>query len=90
MMPDYPIGSGDQLRAYLKALRKTRGMTQQDLADRLGVTRPRVWKIEQSPGDVTLANLLAVLTALGVELSIHDPQETNQKAPIPTPFGSWP
>lgn len=88
-MADYSIGSGEQLRAYLKALRKMRGMTQQDLADRLGVTRPRVWKIEQSPADVTLVNLLSVLTALGVQLTIHDPNEAKQDTPIPRPHGSW-
>ena len=88
-MADYPIANGEQLRAYLRALRKTRGMTQQDLASRLGVTRPRVWKIEQAPGDVTLTNLLSVLTALGVQLTIHDPQAPPQDAAIPTPRGSW-
>jgi DNA-binding XRE family transcriptional regulator len=88
-MADYPIASGEQLRAYLRALRKTRGMTQQDLANRLGVTRPRVWKIEQAPGDVTLTNLLSVLTALGVQLTIHDPQDSPQTAAIPKSHGSW-
>lgn len=88
-MGDYPIANGEQLRAYLRALRKTRGMTQQDLANRLGVTRPRVWKIEQAPGDVTLTNLLSVLAALGVQLTIHDPQESTQNAAIPTSHGHW-
>lgn len=88
-MADYPIANGEQLRAYLRALRKTRGMTQQDLANRLGVTRPRVWKIEQAPGDVTLTNLLSVLTALGVQLTVHDPQDSPQQVAIPTPHGSW-
>ncbi len=88
-MANFPIGSGEQLRAYLKALRKMRGMTQQDLADRLGVTRPRVWKIEQSPGDVTLTNLLSVFTALGVQLTLHDPGDAKRDPQIPTPRGSW-
>jgi transcriptional regulator with XRE-family HTH domain len=88
-MANYPIANGEQLRAYLRALRKTRGMTQQDLANRLGVTRPRVWKIEQAPGDVTLTNLLSVLTALGVQLTVHDPQDSPQDKAIPTPHGRW-
>ncbi|MFN8800768.1 MAG: helix-turn-helix domain-containing protein [Gemmatimonas sp.] len=88
-MADYPIANGEQLRAYLRALRKTRGMTQQDLANRLGVTRPRVWTFEQAPGEVSLSALLSVLTALGVQLTIHDPQAPPQDAAIPTPRGSW-
>lgn len=88
-MADYAIASEEQLRAYLRALRETRGMTQQELADRLGVSRPRVSKIERSPGDVTMANLLPVLTALGVQLTIHDPSRQGKQPAIPTPQGSW-
>ncbi|WP_396213865.1 helix-turn-helix domain-containing protein [Gemmatimonas sp.] len=88
-MADYTIGNIEQLQAYLQALRKTQGLTQQDLADRLGVSRPRVSKIERSPGDVTLGNLLPVLTALGVQLMIRDPNNAEKNADIPTPYGSW-
>lgn len=89
LMADYAIGSGEQLQAQLRALRETRGLTQQELADRLGVTRSRVSKIERSPGDVTLANLLPVLTALGVQLTIRDLGRPENNAVIPTPQGSW-
>lgn len=88
-MKDYAIGSEEQLHAYLRALRETRGLTQQDLADRLGVARPRVSKIERSPGDVTLGNLLQVLRALGVQLTIRDPNDQEKSVAIPTPQGSW-
>lgn len=88
-MADYAIGNGEQLHAYLRALRKTRGLTQQDLADRLGVARPRVSKIERFPGDVTLGNLLPVLRALGVQLIIRDPNDQEKNSAIPTPHGSW-
>ncbi|MCA0375787.1 MAG: helix-turn-helix domain-containing protein [Gemmatimonadetes bacterium] len=88
-MAEYAIGSGEQLHTYLRALRKARGLTQQDLADRLGVARPRVSKIERSPGDVSVGNLLSVLRALGVQLTIRDPNEPERSATIPTPHGSW-
>ncbi len=88
-MADYPIVTSDQLRGYLKAVRQTRGMTQQQLADRLGVTRPRVWKIEQSPGDVTLDNLLLVLTALGVHLTLRVEDEPTSPMDGSRGGGDW-
>lgn len=88
-MADYPIHTSEQLRSYLKSLRQTRQLTQQQLADRLGVTRPRVWKIEQAPGDVTLDNLLRVLTALGVELTLRVDDEGTLSADGPRAPGDW-
>lgn len=88
-MADYPIHTSDQLRGYLKAVRQTRRMTQQQLADRLGVTRPRVWKIEQDPGDVTLDNLLLVLTALGVHLTLRVEGEPAPPTDGPREGGDW-
>lgn len=88
-MADHPIRTSDQLRSYLKALRQTRHMTQQQVADRLGVTRPRVWKIEDAPGVVTLDNLLHVLTALGAQLIFRVEDDPIPVADSSLSHGDW-
>jgi transcriptional regulator with XRE-family HTH domain len=40
-------------------------MTQRDLADRLGLSQPRVAEIEKRPGRITVDQLFAVMRVLG-------------------------
>jgi DNA-binding XRE family transcriptional regulator len=54
----------------LVALREERGLTQAQLARRLGVSQPAVAKIESGSENLTLRTLLRVVTALGGELTI--------------------
>ncbi len=46
--------------------RKLRGLTQAQLADRAGVDRKTVLRLEKGDGGVSTANLLRVLRALGI------------------------
>ncbi len=46
--------------------RKLRGLTQAQLADRAGVDRKTVMRLEQGNGGVSTENLLRVLRALGI------------------------
>lgn len=69
---DYPIHFADQLSRHLKAFRKTRGLTQVQLAKILGVTQSRVADIERDPKKVSLENVLKVLAALEVRMMLHD------------------
>lgn len=69
---DYPINFADQLANHLKAFRQSRGLTQAELALRLGVTQSRIADIETNPGKVSLDNLLKVLTALDIRLVLSD------------------
>src|SRR4249920_3619734 len=46
--------------------RKLRGLTQAQLADRSGVSRDTVSRLEGGDGGVSLENLLRVLRALGI------------------------
>ena len=50
--------------------RKLRGLTQAQLADRAGVSRDTVVRLEGGDGGVSIENLLRVLRALGVLDSI--------------------
>jgi DNA-binding XRE family transcriptional regulator len=63
--------AGDQethTGAKLRALRVDRGLTQQQLAERLGMTQPEVSRIERRP-DAKLSLVRAYVRALGGELS---------------------
>jgi transcriptional regulator with XRE-family HTH domain len=55
-------GVADDLATW----RKLRGLTQTQLADRSGVSRDTVSRLEGGDGGVSLENLLRVLRALGI------------------------
>jgi HTH-type transcriptional regulator / antitoxin HipB len=59
---DCPLQLTSQLRQLLKSLRKTRHMTQAQLAQRLGVVQSRVADIEREPGSVSVDQLMNVLS----------------------------
>ena len=50
----------------VEAWRKLRGLTQTQLADRAGVGRRTIARLESGDGGVTIENLLRVLRALGL------------------------
>jgi transcriptional regulator with XRE-family HTH domain len=55
-----------QTAESLGAWRKLRGLTQAQLADRAGVSRHTVARLERADGGVSLENVLRILRALGV------------------------
>jgi putative transcriptional regulator len=56
------------IRNQIRELRATREMTQQELADRIGVTRQTVIAIEQDKYSPSLETAFKVAMALGVSL----------------------
>jgi putative transcriptional regulator len=56
------------IRNQIKELRAERGMTQQDLADRVGVTRQTVIAIEQDKYSPSLETAFKVAIELGVPI----------------------
>jgi HTH-type transcriptional regulator / antitoxin HipB len=71
MTSRYPIVTAGQLPAYLRALRKSQGLTQRELAERLGVSIARISTIEQNPGVVSLNQLMQLMHSLGARLTIE-------------------
>ena len=69
---DYPVQLASQLQQLLKSLRKSRQMTQADLARRLGVVQSRVADIERDPGAVSVEQLMQVLALLGAQVVVRD------------------
>ncbi len=70
-MDTLSLQSPAQLPAHLKSLRKTRGLTQAQLAKRLGIRQSRLADIENHPETVSSAQLLDLLAALGVEVLLR-------------------
>ena len=65
------LHSPAQLPAHLKSLRKTRGLTQAQLAKRLGIGQSRLADIERHPETVSTAQLLNLFAVLGVEVLLR-------------------
>ncbi len=69
-----------ELAESVKAWRKLNGLTQSQLADRAGLERKTVVRLENSDAGVSMDALLRVLNALGVLPSVTralDPYETD-------------
>lgn len=69
---DYPVQFSSQLQLQLKSLRKSRRMTQAELARRLGVVQSRVADIERDPGAVSVEQMLQVLAMLGAQMVVRE------------------
>lgn len=82
-----PLQSPAQLSAHLKSLRKTRKLTQAQLATRLGIGQPRLADIEKHPESVSSAQLLDLFAALGVEVLLR--LKTAPKHPENRARGEW-
>ena len=67
----YPLRIPEQLKPHLRALRKSRGLTQAQLGALVGVKQARIAEIEANPGAVSLDQLVKVLAALGATLQLH-------------------
>lgn len=65
------LHSPAQLSVHLKSLRKTRRLTQAQLAKRLGIGQSRLADIERHPDTVSSAQLLNLFAALGVEVLLR-------------------
>lgn len=56
----------------IKARRKALGLSQQEVADRVGILRPSYERIENGRSSPTLQSLLAISDALGMQISIAE------------------
>ena len=61
----------DQAGPLLQAARKSAGLSQTALARRLGISQSRMSAMEFDPGSISLAQLLAMCSALNLELVLQ-------------------
>lgn len=76
------VQTPSQLSPQLKSLRKSRKLTQGDVAARLRVTQERYSKMERNPERIATGQLLEVLAALGVDVLLR--LRAPESAPTPT------
>lgn len=67
---NYLVQTADQLAPLLKAFRHAAGLTQADLAERLGITQQTYARLETDPQVVSLARFLRVLAVLNVQMAL--------------------
>lgn len=72
-MSDHPLRTAEQLSVLLQAFRKDSGLTQSEVALRLGVTQQTYSTLERNAETVGVGRLLKLLGILGVELVLSKP-----------------
>jgi HTH-type transcriptional regulator/antitoxin HipB len=60
-----------QIGPLLRSARKSAQLTQAEAAQRLGLSQSRLSAIELDPSSLNLAQLLALLSVLGLELQVQ-------------------
>lgn len=66
-----------QMGQILKTARKNKQLSQTELASRVGLSQSRISAFEQQPENIGLSQLLSVLNALGLELTVQARQSTS-------------
>jgi HTH-type transcriptional regulator/antitoxin HipB len=81
------LQSPSQLSLHLKSLRKSRRVTQADMAKRLAITQERYSQIERNPELIATGRLLEILAILGVDvlLKLRPLESAHTPTPAPTP-----
>lgn len=80
-MPRFTVRTADQLPTLLQAYRKEAGLTQAEVALRLGVTQQTYSALERNADTVGAARLLKLLNILGVELDLNKPSPPHLSTP---------
>lgn len=84
------LQSPSQLSLHLKSLRKSRNLTQVDMAKRLQITQERYSQIERNPEVIATERLLEILATLQVDvlLRLRPPESTRTPTPA-RPGDDW-
>jgi HTH-type transcriptional regulator / antitoxin HipB len=72
-MNEFPVRTAGQLPGLLQGFRKASGLTQADVASRLGITQQTLSAMERNATAVSAARLMKLLSILGVELVLRRP-----------------
>jgi len=65
-----PVLTAASLGRILQSARKTQGLNQTQLAARVGISQARMSALEREPGTISVDQLLAICSSLGLQLSL--------------------
>lgn len=65
------LSIADQVGPLIQAARKSAGLSQTDLANRLSIKQSRVSAMELDPGSISLDQLMTICSALNLELQVQ-------------------
>ena len=85
----FTVRTTEQLPQLLKALRKNAGLTQADVALRLGVTQQTVSALERNAEAVSAERLMRLLNILGVEWVLRTRSTAPSDPPAPGNGAHW-
>lgn len=88
-MNGYSIQTPDQLKHVLVGFRKSAGLTQEDLAMRLGVAQQTYSTSERNAANMSVTKLLSALHALGVELVLQPKSSPESSADSGVTTAQW-
>lgn len=80
---DFSLNISAQLPPVLRGLRKQSGLTQADVAARIGTTQQAYARIEADPSTTSVGRFLAILQAIGVGMVLQ--AAGSPVTPIPRP-----
>lgn len=75
----YPVTTPSQLRAVLRSLRKSRGLTQAELGRRVGRSQKRIARIESEPERASFEQIARLIAILGGRLVVQDADDRGDK-----------
>ena len=81
MIPSQPIITASQLGLLLQSARKTRKLTQAQLALRLGLSQNRLSELERNPGSMSVDQVMAICGHLGLQLAMYPRDAAAQAVP---------
>jgi HTH-type transcriptional regulator / antitoxin HipB len=74
------VTQSDQIGISLKARRKALGLSQARFAQKLSLSQNRISELENYPETLTVQQLLAFASALGLELALTERKVAKEKA----------
>jgi HTH-type transcriptional regulator/antitoxin HipB len=80
-MNDFPVHTAEQLIPLFAAFRKRRGLSQAELAERIGVGQQTISQLERNPHKATIERLLRALAELDVELVLREKKSPPSATP---------
>ena len=89
MNDTFTVRTTEQLPQLLKAFRKNAGLTQADVALRLGVTQQTVSALERNAETVSAERLMRLLNILGVEWVLRARSTSPSEPPAPGDGAHW-